>query len=112
MKHKISLLALAVSGSLAAPAIADINDIVIARYLMGMSNNKAIEITNVGSEAHTFENTALYMDGFSSSGADSFQGINMLNGVTLGAGQSIVIHHGSLADTIKSEIPAGVQTKV
>ncbi|MBE3665384.1 hypothetical protein BOO35_09780 [Vibrio navarrensis] len=112
MKHKISLLALAVGGSLAAPAFADINDIVIARYLMGMSNNKAIEITNIGDQAHTFEGTALYMDGFSGSGADSFQEINMLNGVTLASGESIVIHHGSLAEAIKSEIPSGVQTKI
>lgn len=112
MKHKISLLALAVSSSLAAPAIADIDDIVIARYLMGTSNNKAIEITNVGTQAHTFTNTALYMDGFTGSGGDSFQEINMLDGITLGAGQSIVLHHSTLADAIKSEIPSGVQTEV
>ena len=118
MKYKFTLLALAVGSTLAAPAMADINEIVIARYLMGSGNSKAIEITNVGSQPHTFENTALYMDGFSGSGTtsspfrDSFQEINMLNGVTLGAGQSIVLHHAQLVDAIKSEIPAGVQTKV
>ncbi|MCG3735352.1 ExeM/NucH family extracellular endonuclease [Vibrio cincinnatiensis] len=112
MKHKMSLLALAVGSSLAAPAFADINDIVIARYLMGEKQNKAIEITNVGSKDHTFENTALYMDGFSGSGADSFQEINVLNDVTLASGESIVIHHNQLAAEIKSEIPSGVQTKI
>ncbi|WP_217539658.1 ExeM/NucH family extracellular endonuclease [Vibrio metschnikovii] len=105
MKHKMSLLALAVGSSLSAPAFADINDIVIARYLMGEKQNKAIEITNVGSKDHTFENTALYMDGFNSKGKESFQEINMLNGVTLPSGKSIVIHHKDLADNIKSVIP-------
>ncbi|NNN44385.1 MULTISPECIES: ExeM/NucH family extracellular endonuclease [unclassified Vibrio] len=109
MKHKMSLLALAVGSSLAAPAFADINDIVIARYLEGSGFNKAIEITNVGSDAHTFENTALYMDG---NGGSYFQEINRLNGVTLAAGASIVIHHKDLNADIASTIPAGAKLKV
>ncbi|NAW61140.1 ExeM/NucH family extracellular endonuclease [Vibrio sp. V31_P5A7T61] len=109
MKHKMSLLALAVGSSLSAPAFADINDIVIARYIEGSSNNKAIEITNVGKESHSFVDAALYMDG---NGGSSFQEINRLNGVTLEPGQSLVLHHEALIEPIKSMIPAGTQTQV
>ncbi|WP_278183104.1 ExeM/NucH family extracellular endonuclease [Vibrio misgurnus] len=112
MKHKISLLALAIGGSLTAPTFADINDIVIARYIEGSSNNKAIEITNIGTQPHTFSDTALYMDGRNNSGNPSFQEISLLDMVTLGAGQSLVLHHSKLDSSIKNVIPPGTQIKV
>lgn len=116
MKRNLSLLTLAISSVLPLSAYADINDIVIARYYMGYSNNKAIEIQNIGNEAHTFVNTQLYMDGFSGSASSnkpiSFQEINVLNGRTLNPGESFLVMHGSTHDDIKAALPANLEQRV
>lgn len=55
MKTYYSLLALSVGLGLSHSANADINDIIISEYVEGTGNNRAIELTNIGNETHTFD---------------------------------------------------------
>ncbi|OAN18125.1 nuclease [Photobacterium jeanii] len=93
MNKKVTLLSAAIASILAAPAMANINDVIISEYVEGSSYNKAIELTNIGSETVKFPvGTALTLtkDG----GKEIYTSATIdLSEQSLDAGQSLVIHH-------------------
>ncbi|EHA1127402.1 ExeM/NucH family extracellular endonuclease [Vibrio navarrensis] len=93
MNRKMTLLAGAISSVLSGAALADINDIIITEYVEGSGQNKAIEITNIGSVAHTFDGTlSLYYSSFNND-IRRKDGNNVLEGHTLQPGKSLVVVH-------------------
>ncbi len=91
MSKKITLLAGAISSVLSGAALADINNIIISEYVEGSSSNKAIEITNTGTTAHTFDGTlSLYYSSYKNQ-IKNADGANVLQGKTLQPGQSLVV---------------------
>ncbi|USD65508.1 ExeM/NucH family extracellular endonuclease [Vibrio sp. SCSIO 43136] len=95
MNNKITLLAGAISAVLSGGAFADINNVVISEYVESSvdayAKNSAIEITNTGSTDVSLDSYAIYYSSYKNkvlkpNGTDS-----VLKGVTIGAGESIVI---------------------
>ncbi|EDM67583.1 predicted extracellular nuclease [Moritella sp. PE36] len=110
MKKK--LLALAIGSVLSAGAQASINDIIISEYVEGTSNNKAIELTNTGPDSYTFpSNIELQYSSFSNQVRDA-AGANVLEGVTIAAGATVVIYNGSADSTLTDAITASGVTGV
>lgn len=105
MNIKLKTLTASIALTLSASAWADINDIVISRYVMGLGNSKAIEILNTSdTTAHTFENTALYTVGATNAGGPLFNQADVLNGRTLPPRQSLVIYHAGSTDDLKMRL--------
>ncbi|WP_064604771.1 ExeM/NucH family extracellular endonuclease [Photobacterium sp. J15] len=102
MKKKVTLLSAAITAALAAPAFAGINDIFISEYVEGSSYNKAIELTNTGSEDYTFDTSiGLYYDG--GKYINLILGQNkesVLKDVTVPAGKSIVVINGDSSEAL------------
>ncbi|MCH2041503.1 MAG: ExeM/NucH family extracellular endonuclease [Saccharospirillaceae bacterium] len=103
MRNKLTTAIMLAAGAVALPAQADINKIIITQYVEGSGQNKAIELTNIGSEDHTFDDSvSLYQFG-NGQYRNQIQiegGANALNGITLAAGKSLVLAHGSADDAI------------
>ena len=106
MKPSYSLLALAIGASLSASALADIGDIIISEYVENGSNNRAIELTNIGTEPHTFDDSyALYHKhaaGWTNVILTS-DSQPILTGVTIEPNESIVILNPDAADRAEIE---------
>ena len=92
MKKKI--LAVAISSIISAGAQADMTDILITEYVEGTSNNKAIELTNYGAE-YTFAATDTLQYSSFDNIVENAAGENVLEGITIAAGETIVIANGS-----------------
>ena len=104
MNKKRTLLAGAISSVLAGPALADINDILITEYVEGTDNNKAIEISNLGSVDHVFDDSVgLYYSSYNNL-VEKPEGGNVLEGITLPAGQSIVVVNGESGSEMRQFI--------
>ncbi len=108
MKKK--LLALAIGSVLSAGVQAGINDIIITEYVEGSSNNRAIELTNMSSTAYTFlaADTLTY-----SSYNNVIQNAakeNILEGITIGANETIVLANGSASAELLAAITANSST--
>lgn len=102
MKKKI--LALAIGGVLSAGAYADISNILITEYVEGSSNNRAIEITNTGADDYTFASgIELQYSSYNNTVYDA-AGNNVLTGVIVKAGKSIVIVNGAASDELLAAI--------
>jgi len=110
MKKK--LLALAIGSVLSAGAQAALTDILITEYVEGQyTQNRAIEITNTGTDGFTFtdnEGLAYYTNPPGEDkdwGKISHQdGGNVLTGTTIGAGETIVViapPHASYGSDVK-----------
>ncbi|EKO3595944.1 ExeM/NucH family extracellular endonuclease [Vibrio metschnikovii] len=111
MNIKLKTLTASIALTLSASAWADINDIVISRYVMGFGNSKAIEILNTSdTTAHTFENTALYTVGATNAGGPLFDQADVLNGRTLPPRQSLVIYHAGSTDDLKNALDPNAMT--
>ncbi|PSW72341.1 nuclease [Photobacterium sp. GB-50] len=109
MKNKsLSLLAVAVSAAFSSVAYADINKIIISEYVEGSSNNKAIELTNVGPTDYTFtDSVKLYYDGGKyQNDIRKADGSSVIDGVTIPAGESIVVIHGEASQELINAISA------
>ncbi|WP_072668796.1 ExeM/NucH family extracellular endonuclease [Vibrio injensis] len=112
MNTQLKTLTASIALTLSASAWADINDIVISRYVMGMGNDKAIEILNTSeTTAHTFENTALYTVGATNAGGPLFNLADVLNGLTLQPKQALVVYNGSASNDLKNAIDSTAITK-
>lgn len=93
------ILALAVGSALSAGAQSDINDILITEYVEGTyTQDRAIELTNMGSEAVTFtDNEGLVYFYNPTSSTEAWKAIkladgsNILAGVTIEANETIVV---------------------
>jgi len=92
MKKKI--LAVAISSIISASAQADMTDILITEYVEGTSNNKAIELTNYGADYLFTATDTLQYSSFDNI-VENSAGENVLEGITIAAGETIVIANGS-----------------
>lgn len=114
MNKKLTLLSAAITTALAAPAFADINDIFISEYVEGSSNNKAIEITNKGSDDFTFDDSiGLYYDGGKYINMiKAANGSSVLKDLTVPANQSVVIVGGESSKALLDAVKASGATSV
>lgn len=104
MNKKVTILAGAISSILSGAALANINDIVITEYVEGSSNNKAVEISNVGSTDHVFDSSVgLYYSSYKNM-VEKPTGGNVLEGITLPSGKSIVVLNGEAGAEIRQYI--------
>ncbi|RBW65571.1 nuclease [Vibrionales bacterium C3R12] len=97
MNKKITILAGAISCALSGAALADINDIVITEYVEGSAQNKAVEISNLhATQNYTFDGTlGLYYSSHKNQ-IKNASNANVLTGITIPAGESIVIVNGEV----------------
>ena len=102
-KLQLSALALALGVSTAAQA-----DLIITEYVEGGSNNKAVELTNRGSQALDLTGYVLNLH---SNGATEAKNPQELTG-ELAAGASIVIYNSGAADAFKKPAPQGIESTV
>lgn len=100
MNKKMTLIAGAISSVLSGVAIADIGDmskVLITEYVEGSSQNKAVEISNTGTSAVTFEGNdgdlALYFSRYKNMVHDKDK-VNVLKNVTIAPGESVVVVNG------------------
>jgi predicted extracellular nuclease len=99
-----TILALAIGSALSAGANAAITDIIISEYAEGTSNNRAIELTNTGSESYTFPSgVELQYSSYNNDVQDS-TGTNVLTGQTIAAGSTLVIYNGSTSTDLVDAI--------
>ncbi|EPU5980921.1 ExeM/NucH family extracellular endonuclease [Vibrio vulnificus] len=104
MNKKMTLLAGAISSVLSGAALADINDIIITEYVEGSASNKAVEISNVGTSNHTFDGTlSLYYSSYKNVIKNS-KGQNVLEGITLAPGKSIVVVNGDSSTELRQYV--------
>ncbi|EPR4994291.1 ExeM/NucH family extracellular endonuclease [Vibrio navarrensis] len=111
MNRKMTLLAGAISSVLSGAALADINDIIITEYMEGGYNNKAVELTNLGTTDYVFPSTvdiAYQKDGgtwyrmnLSSDNAKS-----ALEGQTIAAGKTLVLRNPANTANEQAQIDA------
>ncbi|HAS8528456.1 TPA: ExeM/NucH family extracellular endonuclease [Vibrio vulnificus] len=104
MNKKMTLLAGAISGVLSGAALADINDIIITEYVEGSASNKAVEISNIGTSNYTFDGTlSLYYSSYKNVIKNS-KGQNVLEGITLAPGKSIVVVNGDSSTELRQYV--------
>ncbi|HDY7676582.1 TPA: ExeM/NucH family extracellular endonuclease [Vibrio vulnificus] len=104
MNKKMTLLAGAISSVLSGAALADINDIIITEYVEGSASNKAVEISNIGTSNHTFDGTlSLYYSSYKNVIKNS-KGQNVLEGITLAPGKSIVVVNGDSSTELRQYV--------
>lgn len=103
---KKNILALAVTSILSANAYADINDIFITEYVEGSDDNRAIEITNVGTTDFTFDDkfSIQYYDGTHTNTVKAPDGSKLLENVTVKSKKSIVILNNAAGDALKDAL--------
>jgi endonuclease I len=101
MKIKMSAVASATAIFLGAFSSAASADLLITEYIEGSSNNKAIEISNLGSSAIDLDGNAYKLTLFGN-GADASTPGNSetLTGI-LQPGKSLVLHNSGAADAFK-----------
>ncbi|WP_435275529.1 endonuclease [Psychrobium sp. nBUS_13] len=102
-KLQLSALALALGVSTAAQA-----DLIITEYVEGGSNNKAVELTNRGSQA--LDLTGYVLNLHSNGGTDA-RNPQELTG-ELAAGASLVIYNSRATDSFKKPAPQGIESSV
>ena len=115
MKNKsLSLLALAVGAAISSSSYASINNVFISEYVEGSSNNKAIEITNIGDTDYTFtDNIKLYYDGGKhQNDVRKANGSSVIKGLTVPAGKAIVVLHGDASQELKNAVIANKSSYV
>ncbi|EPF7602714.1 ExeM/NucH family extracellular endonuclease [Vibrio vulnificus] len=110
MNKKMTLLAGAISTVLSGIATADIGDmskVLITEYVEGSAQNKAIEISNTGTSAVTFEGNsgdlALYFSRYKNM-IHNKDNVNVLQNVTIAPGKSIVVVSGEAGTEIRQYI--------
>ncbi|WP_333014442.1 ExeM/NucH family extracellular endonuclease [Vibrio vulnificus] len=104
MNKKMTLLAGAISSVLSGVALADINDIIITEYVEGSASNKAVEISNIGTSNYTFDGTlSLYYSSYKNVIKNS-KGQNVLEGITLAPGKSIVVVNGDSSTELRQYV--------
>ncbi|HAS8600001.1 TPA: ExeM/NucH family extracellular endonuclease [Vibrio vulnificus] len=111
MNKKMTLLAGAISGVLSGAALADINHIIISEYVEGSSNNKAIEINNLGTTDYVFPSTidiAYQKDGatWNRMNHSADQSKSALDGITLAPGKTLVLRNPSSTANEQAQIDA------
>ncbi|PSW21474.1 nuclease [Photobacterium sanctipauli] len=108
MNNKITVLSAAVSVALAAPALAGINDIIISEDVEGTSDNRAIEVMNLGNSDFTFngDHALYYSSGSHNNIIFTEAGENVLNGLTVPAGDVAVIYHPDASDELINTVHA------
>ncbi|OJH76132.1 Endonuclease/Exonuclease/phosphatase family protein [Vibrio vulnificus] len=111
MNKKMTLLAGAISSVLSGAALADINDIIITEYMEGGYNNKAVEITNLGTTDYIFPNTidiAYQKDGaaWNRMNQSADQSKSALDGITLAPGKTLVLRNPSNTANEQAQITA------
>ncbi|MDS1828678.1 ExeM/NucH family extracellular endonuclease [Vibrio vulnificus] len=111
MNKKMTLLAGAISGVLSGAALADINDIIITEYMEGGYNNKAVEITNLGTTDYVFPSTidiAYQKDGaaWNRMNQSAEQSKSALDGITLAPGKTLVLRNPSNTANEQAQITA------
>ncbi len=114
MKNNLNktILAVAISGILSASANAAITDIIISEYVEGTGYNKAIELTNTGSEDYTFtSNIDLQWGAYNNQVLDA-DGNNVLEDLKIEAGATAVIYHGTAGEDLTNAIIASTATSV
>ncbi|MCQ1059088.1 ExeM/NucH family extracellular endonuclease [Photobacterium sp. ZSDE20] len=99
MKSSYSLLALAIGASMSASALADISDIIISEYVENGANStytRAVELTNIGVESHTFDSTYSLYHKHAAGWTNEIlaaDGAPILHGLSIQPNSSIVILH-------------------
>ncbi|SON50920.1 ExeM/NucH family extracellular endonuclease [Vibrio tapetis] len=103
MNKKMTVLAGAITSVLSASALAGINDIIITEYVEGSSNNKAIEISNLGGNSFDLTGNLYLFKGFSTykNIIQNKDGSPVLDGVTLQPGKSIVVIDPSASSDLR-----------
>ena len=99
-----SVLALAISSILSTSAHAAISDIIISEYVEGSSNNKAIELTNTGSDSYTFSDGIELQYSSYNNQVQNASGENVLAGQTISAGSTLVIYNGAAGSDLIDSI--------
>ncbi|MEJ2762938.1 ExeM/NucH family extracellular endonuclease [Photobacterium sp. MCCC 1A19761] len=114
MNKKITVLSAAIATALSAPVLADINDIIISEYVEGSSNNKAIELTNLGNIDFTFDDTIAlyYSDGQHTNPVQDKNKNPILKGITVPANKSVVIVNGAASQDLKDAVTTNNSTLV
>ncbi|AUL96872.1 nuclease [Vibrio vulnificus] len=107
----MTLLAGAISSVLSGAALADINDIIITEYMEGGYNNKAVEITNLGTTDYVFPSTidiAYQKDGaaWNRMNQSADQSKSALDGITLAPGKTLVLRNPSNTANEQAQITA------
>ena len=89
--NKLTAVSMAVAGALSCAANADV---IISEYVEGSSYNKAIELYNAGDSVADLDGYQLvrYKDGASTSSV-----MGTISGVSIAAGEVLVVKHSSLA---------------
>ncbi len=90
-------------GTLSSAANANL---VITEYIEGSSNNKALELSNVGSSAIDLDAADYKLRRYNNGGTDA-GATETLTG-TLAAGESIIYHNGGAADEFKKGIESTI----
>ncbi|KFK48186.1 nuclease, partial [Vibrio vulnificus] len=81
-----------------------INDIIITEYVEGSASNKAVEISNIGTSNYTFDGTlSLYYSSYKNVIKNS-KGQNVLEGITLAPGKSIVVVNGDSSTELRQYV--------
>ncbi|MGI9835763.1 ExeM/NucH family extracellular endonuclease [Vibrio vulnificus] len=111
MNKKMTLLAGAISSVLSGAALADINDIIITEYMEGGYNNKAVEITNLGTTDYVFPSTidiAYQKDGaaWNRMNQSADQSKSALDGIALAPGKTLVLRNPSNTANEQAQITA------
>lgn len=106
MNKKITVLSAAIATALSAPALADINNIIISEYVEGSDDNRAIELTNFGDTAYTFDGSMAlyYSDGKYTNAVQDKDRQPILDGVTIPAQKSVVIANGAAIQALKDAV--------
>ncbi|NRA85048.1 MAG: endonuclease [Gammaproteobacteria bacterium] len=83
-------------------------ELIITEYVEGSSNNKAVELSNMGGEVLTLDGYVLKLY---SNGATESKNKAVLSGV-LAAGTSIVLYNSGAEDSFKKTAPMGMTSNV
>ncbi|WP_022941574.1 ExeM/NucH family extracellular endonuclease [Psychromonas hadalis] len=107
-----TILALAIGSALSLGVQADISNILITEYVEGSVQNKAIEISNTGSAPYTFTGNIVLKQNITGYNNTMYNasGASLLEGVTLSAGQTIVIVHPEASDALKDAVTSSGAT--
>ncbi|WP_435236636.1 ExeM/NucH family extracellular endonuclease [Psychromonas sp. PT13] len=99
-----TVLAIAIGSILSTSAHAAITDIIISEYVEGSANNKAIELTNTGSDDYTFTDAIELQYSSYTNQVQNASAENVLAGQTIAAGSTLVIYNGAAEDELVNSI--------
>lgn len=110
MKKWLPLIALCNVSAYASTASLSVSNLVITEYIEGSSNNKALEISNMGTSPVHMKAGGYKLSLYSNGGTTPSQELELEG--TLPAGASFVVYNASATDAFKKAAPAGIDSAV